>query len=83
VTSEPARILIVEDNDTLRRGIALALRERWEDVAEVASGTDAIERICDSQARSTSSSPTCGCLAAMEFRCFARRAIAIPARACW
>jgi len=49
VTSEPARILIVEDNDTLRRGIALALRERWEDVAEVASGTDAIERICDSQ----------------------------------
>jgi DNA-binding NtrC family response regulator len=48
VTSAPARILVVEDNDTLRRGIALALRERWEEVDEVASGTDAIERICDS-----------------------------------
>jgi len=50
VTSAPARILVVEDNDTLRRGIALALRERWEDVDEVASGTDAIERIYDSHA---------------------------------
>jgi len=48
VTSAPARILVVEDNDTLRRGIALALRERWEEVDEVASGTAAIERICDS-----------------------------------
>ncbi|HEX9814170.1 MAG TPA: response regulator, partial [Myxococcota bacterium] len=49
MTSDSARILVVEDNDTLRRGIAVALRERWEDVWEVASGSDAIECISDSQ----------------------------------
>jgi DNA-binding NtrC family response regulator len=48
VTADSARILVVEDNDTLRRGIALALRERWGDVLELASGDDAIERITDS-----------------------------------
>jgi two-component system response regulator HydG len=47
VTSDSARILVVEDNDTLRRGIAVALRERWKDVQEVASGSDAIECIAD------------------------------------
>ena len=47
MTSDSARILIVEDNDTLRRGIAVALRERWEDVQDVASGTDALECIAD------------------------------------
>jgi len=47
VTSDLARILVVEDNDTLRRGIAVALRERWNDVHEVASGSDAIECIAD------------------------------------
>ena len=49
MTSDSARILIVEDNDTLRRGIAVALRERWEDVQEVANGSDAIECISDAQ----------------------------------
>jgi len=48
VTSDSARILVVEDNDTLRRAITIALRERWGDVREVASGDDAIECICDS-----------------------------------
>ena len=47
MTLDPARILIVEDNDTLRRGISLALRERWSDVDEVATGDDAIQRISD------------------------------------
>jgi two-component system response regulator HydG len=47
VTSDSARILVVEDNDTLRCGIAVALRERWKDVQEVASGSDAIECIAD------------------------------------
>ncbi|MBW2693386.1 MAG: sigma-54-dependent Fis family transcriptional regulator [Deltaproteobacteria bacterium] len=49
MTSDSARILIVEDNDTLRRGIAVALRERWKDVQEVANGSDAIECISDAQ----------------------------------
>jgi DNA-binding NtrC family response regulator len=49
VTSDSARILVVEDNDTLRRGIAAALRERWGDVCEVSSGDDAIECISGSQ----------------------------------
>ena len=48
MTSDSARILVVEDNDTLRRAITIALRERWGDVREVASGDDAIECICDS-----------------------------------
>ncbi len=49
MTSDSARILVVEDNDTLRRGISVALRERWGDVCEVANGEDAIERISDAQ----------------------------------
>jgi two-component system response regulator HydG len=49
VTSDSARILVVEDNDTLRRGIAVALRERWKDVQEVASGSDAVECIADAR----------------------------------
>ncbi|MCH8891289.1 MAG: response regulator, partial [Myxococcales bacterium] len=48
MTSDSARILVVEDNDTLRRGITIALRERWGDVQEVASGDDAVECISDS-----------------------------------
>jgi DNA-binding NtrC family response regulator len=42
-----ARILVVEDNDTLRRGIARALRESWSDVAEVVSGDAAVAAISD------------------------------------
>ena len=49
MTSDSARILVVEDNDTLRRGIAVALRERWKDVQEVASGSDAVECIADAR----------------------------------
>ncbi len=47
--SEPctARILVVEDNDTLRRGVARALRDAWGDVDEAASGDVAIDRIGD------------------------------------
>ena len=37
-----ARILVAEDNDTLRRGIVRALREGWPEVEEAASGDDAI-----------------------------------------
>ena len=47
MTLDPARILVVEDNDTLRRGITLALRERWSEVDDVANGDDAIQRISD------------------------------------
>ena len=47
--SEPraARILVVEDNDTLRRGVCLALREAWSQVDDVATGDAAIARIRD------------------------------------
>ena len=38
----PARILVVEDNDTLRRGIARALRERWTVVEEASGGDEAL-----------------------------------------
>ncbi len=47
MTLDPARILVVEDNDTLRRGLTLALRERWSEVDDVANGDDAIQRISD------------------------------------
>jgi DNA-binding NtrC family response regulator len=43
-----ARILVVEDNDTLRRGIRRALSESWSEVGEVASGDEALERIASS-----------------------------------
>jgi DNA-binding NtrC family response regulator len=42
---ETARILVVEDNDTLRRGIARALRETGAEVDEVAQGERAVERL--------------------------------------
>ena len=45
-----ARILVVEDNDTLRRGIALALRESWSDVDDLASGDAAVAQIRDRKA---------------------------------
>jgi DNA-binding response OmpR family regulator len=37
-----ARILVVEDNDTLRGGIARALRESWSQVDEAAAGDEAV-----------------------------------------
>jgi len=46
-SADRARILVVEDNDTLRRGVARALRESWSDVDEASAGGDAIERIRD------------------------------------
>jgi two-component system response regulator HydG len=42
-----ARILVVEDNDSLRAGVARALRASWSEVEEAASGERAIERIRD------------------------------------
>ncbi len=42
-----ARILVVEDNDSLRGGVSLALREMWSDVEEAASGEEALTRIHD------------------------------------
>jgi two-component system response regulator HydG len=42
-----ARVLVVEDNASLRRGIARALRERWSDVEEAADGERARERLAD------------------------------------
>jgi DNA-binding NtrC family response regulator len=42
-----ARILVVEDNDTLRGGIALALRESWTEVDELATGAAAVEHLQD------------------------------------
>ncbi|MFQ5415887.1 MAG: sigma-54-dependent transcriptional regulator [Myxococcota bacterium] len=42
-----ARILVVEDNDTLRRGIVLALRESWSEVEDLASGDAATVHIRD------------------------------------
>lgn len=47
MSRESARILVVEDNDTLRSGIALALRESWSDVDELATGIAAIECLQD------------------------------------
>ena len=47
--TDSARILVVEDNETLRRGIAMALRERWSDVDEIDNGSAAVERIRDLQ----------------------------------
>ncbi|MGI9592949.1 MAG: sigma-54-dependent transcriptional regulator [Myxococcota bacterium] len=46
---ERARILVVEDNDTLRRGIARALRESWTLVDEASAGDEALERIHGSE----------------------------------
>ena len=46
----PARILVVEDNDTLRRGIARALRERWTVVEEASAGDEALACIRSGEA---------------------------------
>jgi two-component system response regulator HydG len=43
----PARILVVEDNASLRSGVALALRESWSDVEEAGSGDTALARLRD------------------------------------
>jgi DNA-binding NtrC family response regulator len=42
-----ARLLVVEDNDTLRRGICRALRESWSEVNESSAGDEAIAHIGD------------------------------------
>ena len=76
-----ARILVVEDNDTLRGGVALALRESWSEVEEAASGEEALERIHDA-GESFDVVLTSGCRAPMVWPCCAPRASAIPARAC-
>jgi DNA-binding NtrC family response regulator len=47
MNTRDARILVVEDNDTLRRGIVLALRETWSEVEDLATGAGAVERIRD------------------------------------
>jgi DNA-binding NtrC family response regulator len=47
VSSHEARILVVEDNETLRRGIVLALQDIWGDVEDMARGDAAVERIRD------------------------------------
>jgi DNA-binding NtrC family response regulator len=44
-----ARILVVEDNETLRRGIALALRESGHRVDEASAGDVAVERVRDAE----------------------------------
>ncbi|MCZ6464061.1 MAG: sigma-54 dependent transcriptional regulator [Proteobacteria bacterium] len=41
------RILVVEDNDALRRSILLALRESFATVDEAAAGDEAIQRVAD------------------------------------
>jgi len=45
VSARAGRILVVEDNDTLRRGIVRALRDSWDHVEEEASGEAAISRL--------------------------------------
>ena len=42
-----ARLLVVEDNDTLRRGICRALRESWSEVDETSGGDEAVARVGD------------------------------------
>lgn len=46
---QPARILVVEDNDALREAIVMALGEQWSSVIEVSDGQSAIEMIADSE----------------------------------
>jgi two-component system response regulator HydG len=43
----PGRILVVEDNETLRAGVALALRDTWSEVEEAASAEAALAAIHD------------------------------------
>ncbi len=49
MSARAARILVVEDNETLRRGMARALRESWSTVDEAPSGDLALQRIADPQ----------------------------------
>ena len=51
MTGVGVRILVAEDNDTLRRGIERALRERWPGVEAVASGDLALDRLRDGRAK--------------------------------
>jgi two-component system, NtrC family, response regulator HydG len=48
VIARPGRFLVVEDNDTLRRGIARALTDGFGAVDEEASGDSAVARLRDS-----------------------------------
>ena len=43
------RILVVDDHDSLRKGLVRALANAGHDVEEAANGTVAIERLQDSQ----------------------------------
>jgi len=45
VSDATARILVVEDHATLRRGIATALRAAWGEVDEESDGSAAVQRI--------------------------------------
>jgi len=45
--SDPRRVLVVEDDDALRRGVVLALRDRDLNVDPVATGDAAVARIGD------------------------------------
>jgi DNA-binding NtrC family response regulator len=45
VSAQPARILVVEDNETLRHGIVTALCQRWTGVEEASTGSEAVARI--------------------------------------
>jgi DNA-binding NtrC family response regulator len=47
MSRQSGRILVVEDNDTLRRGVARALRESWKTVDEEAHGERAVARLRD------------------------------------
>jgi len=49
VSGRSARILVVEDNDTLRRGIAVALRESFSCVEEARAGDEAVDRLVGSE----------------------------------
>ena len=42
-----ARILVVEDNDALRRGICMALGEHWTVVDDESNGESAVARLRD------------------------------------
>ncbi|HEX2485544.1 MAG TPA: sigma-54 dependent transcriptional regulator [Myxococcota bacterium] len=47
MSARRARILVVEDNASLRRGVVRALRERFSEVDDVADGARARERLLD------------------------------------
>jgi DNA-binding NtrC family response regulator len=49
---EDGRILVVEDNGALRRGISVALSERWSEVDDIGRGDLAAERLADPAAES-------------------------------